>query len=381
VVASNLTANNNGPTSSAVGEQSHNGVTIANDFNPAKSMNVTLLGINTFSGNYNTGLSVTSNGNIILTSLNANGNGDSGAGNLDPFGDGVFVDNSNATAIKTVTLNGANMFNGNLELGLDIRSRGAIIVNKITANSNGEWGTYLYNQDGTSAAPVTIIGYGNFNNNLNNGTLTTGDEAGLAVFSNGAITLNNVIALSNANVGVYLDNERYTRGGPTDTAAPVNVTLNGNNTFNDNGLQGLMVFSDGLITLTNITANNNQSGAGVYADNQTRAKAGTANVRSIILKGWGTFTNNTGGEGLMILASGSISLTRVTANNNAGAGVIVDSANSSILFTCGSLNLNGDAGYILSGTVVTLKGVYSFGNGAANSVTGTQVFTRSCPLP
>ncbi|MGB8984750.1 MAG: hypothetical protein WCC12_22985, partial [Anaerolineales bacterium] len=137
--------------------------------------------------------------------------------------------------------------------------------------------------------------------------------------------------------------------------------------------------------LSNITASEND-GVGAYLNNVFYEKA--LNPRNIILKGWGTFVNN-GLNGLEFYASGSVTLSRITADGNQSVGPgtgngVVGEAGTSITFTCGSLNLNDVAGYDLTaGTFIVLKGVFTYGNGTANSATyGTTIsITRSCPLP
>jgi hypothetical protein len=383
VLTTNLTAEYNGPTSSALGDQFYTGVTISNATDPLKIMNVTLNGVNTFNWNWNSGLEIFSYGTVLLNNITASNNGDNGVGNAAPYGNGVLVNNAlGSTLIKTVTLNGLNFFNGNLNTGLEIHSNGAIMLSKPTANDNIGNGAVLDNQQGLSAASVTILGYGVFNGNLVTGPA---DIGGLAIFSNGNITLNNITANDNTGgIGAYVDNVRFTSGGGTDSALPVNVTLNGTNLFNGNGWHGLEVWSDGAITLSNITANDN-TGVGAYLNNTTNMK--TLNLRNIILKGWGTFVNN-GLNGLEFYASGSVTLSRITADGNQAAGLgtgngVVGVAGTSITFTCGSLNLNQADGYHLTaGTFVVLKGVFTYGNADNYIDPGTPTtITRSCPLP
>jgi len=384
VLTNNLTANYNGAMRTSAADIYNRGVTINNSSNSQKLMNVTLLGVNQFNNNWNTGLQIWSNGIVLLNNLTANDNGTpyDAVNNPSAMGDGVAVNNAVSSQIKPVTLTGVNVFNGNLNNGLEIVSHGVILVSKPTANDNVGSGAYLDNQWGVAAAPITITGYGIFNANQNmyyDPIDNPNDLGGLVVFSNGNITLNNLTANDNAMGGAYLANNNW-----TPAAAPVNVTLNGVNQFNGNmASDGLTIFSDGMITLSNITASYN-GGDGAYLDNFSDMKTG--NPRSIIVKGWGTFVNN-GLNGLEFYASGSVTLSRVTANGNqnlvpgTGNGVVGE-AGTSITFTCGSLNLNVASGYDLTaGTFIVLKGVFTYSNGTGNVYNVPPTITRSCPLP
>jgi hypothetical protein len=326
-------------------------------------MSVTLLGVNTFNDNWNTGLGIYSFGAITLNNITANGNGApyEVSDNPTPEGYGVDVDNSDASAAKAVTLNGINTFNGNFNDGLAVSSKGAIVVNKVTANGNGEFGANLDNQFGTFSTPVTILGYGIFNGN---------DDGGLQIFSNGVVTTNSLTANFNTGHGVYIGN--IFNALPTSA---VNVTMNGVNAFNDNTTgSGLIVSSDGIITLNNITANGNDD-YGAYLDNATN---GT--LKNIVLNGNNSFVDNSS-SGLFFTASGAVTMTRVTASSNGDDG-INGTAVGNITLTCGSLILNDESGYdLISSGLITLKGVFTFNNILSPVYSGTPLITRICPLP
>jgi putative surface-exposed virulence protein len=343
---------------------SHSGVVLFNDYNESTPFNITITGVNIFNGNGWNGLRIDTYGAVLLNNITANENG-----TTDEHA-GVLVENHLGTLSRPVTLNGVNTFNDNYGTGLLISSLGAIKVSKVTANNNGLDGAVLDNQFGMFTAPITLLGYGVFNQN---------GENGLIVYSNGAVTASNVTASLNTLYGAFIDN--YHDLLPTSA---VNVTILGANTFNGNALgSGLMVYSDGQITLNNITANANGE-YGAYLDNATYAGV----VRNILLNGTNNFIGNTEG-GLFFNASGSVFLTRVTAalNNDSTVGAplsagIFGTAGGNITLTCGNLFLNEGSGYFLSsGGVITLKGVFSYGNGDADSASGTPLITRTCPLP
>lgn len=354
ITLANLTVNNN----------TQSGADIDNKFNNLKPANVTLTGINQFSGNGGDGLKVGSFGAVVLNNITANDNGDPGVAN------GVYINNALSLKPMGVTLNGINIFNDNFGIGLEIDSLGAIVVNKLTANRNDESGASLNNQLNAATAPITLLGYAILNDN--------GDD-GLSAFSNGAITLNNITAISNAGYGTLVNNNYNLL-----STSAVNVVLNGVNTFDENTLDGLRVISDGLITLNNVTANDN-GGYGAYLDNFSAGNL----LKNILVNGSNNFVSNSS-SGLYFNTSGTFTITRITADgNNDGVGGapqsdgIEGTAVGNITLTCGSLTNNEGDGYNLSSTsgIITLKGIFTYGNLLGNNSNIAPVITRTCPLP
>ncbi|MBL8092313.1 MAG: hypothetical protein JNJ43_18415, partial [Anaerolineales bacterium] len=104
-----------------------NGAQLQNNFG-SSTAGITLTGTNTFTGNSNTNLSIYSFGIITLNNINAS-NSDNNLGAL--------IDNSLAATPKAITLTGTNSFSGNWFSGLNLSSKGAITVNNVTASNNG----------------------------------------------------------------------------------------------------------------------------------------------------------------------------------------------------------------------------------------------------
>src|SRR5262249_47035752 len=128
---------------------------------------------------------------------------------------------------------------------------------------------------------------------------------GLNITATGTIVTNNVTADTNGNAGsgfgAYFTNLSSTSAG---------ITVSGNNFFNNNHAYGLVVYSKGMITLNNITADGSQNFGGLYADNSSgRAQKG------IILKGTNEMSWNSN-DVLQVSSAGTITLKNVTANNN-----------------------------------------------------------------
>lgn len=352
-------------TSSYTSSGSSYGLFISNTANTATPANVTITGTNIFNNNAAKGLFIATYGVVTLNNLTANSNGSGG----------VQVINNTGTLAKSVTLNGNNTFSFNSGTGLNINSLGAIKINNIVASYNGgasSSGAELINNGAIENQPITITGFGVFNNN---------GYFGLNAVSNGNVTLTNIDANYNVDTGTNIGTEN--NATPTSFA---NVTITGFNTFNNNiGGNGLRIYADGNIAVSNITANNNAL-IGAYLNNDDYANSGASGIRTVTVSGVNMFNEND--FGLSIYSNGTVSLTRITANlNSDGTGdgvglyVLTDGA---INLTCGSMNGNTDYGYDLIagvGKVVTIKGVFSYNNSLGDVALPTAVVTRACPLP
>jgi hypothetical protein len=275
--------------------------------------NNTGTGIVSVSGTFNQnggsgGLIVSSAGTITLNSVTASSSTNSV---------GASLDNTTGTA-KAVTLNGTNEFSNNRQNGLSIDTGGAVTINNLSANYNGLLalsgsGLNLNNTYGTAISGITMNGTNIFVGNYTNG---------LTIYSDGAVKLNNVTANSNGHGwGATVDN--------TSSATPQSVMLTGSNFFKFNRDGGLIVYSDGLISVSNITANNNgpSTVSGAYLDN-----ASSGNTAGITVTGVNIFNNNAW-YGLNIHSRGPISVSSVTANNNglvalSGSGVLLNNQNA-----------------------------------------------------
>lgn len=353
VTLSNVTANFN----------NKKGVEIYNNADPLKPTNVTVSGTNYFNNNGETGLSINSYGTVTISNITASDNGNPDAAN------GVRIDNATGTTTaKSVVVSGTNYFEGNHGTGLYIYSKGGVSIYKVTANNNnnGGDGVYIENAVTSGSQPVTVYTYGVFLNN---------EGSGLEILSSGKVTITTITANDNAVHGVDI-NTHY----DLNTTTAVDVIVSGVNYFTNNLSNGLQIFNDGAITVSNIFANANGND-GAYLDNLTFAGS---SVKAIAVNGVNNFSSNTG-NGLHFLASGAVTLTRVTADNNGddglntGSGIFGTTNNKAITFTCGSVNGNEELGLkFVNATVITLKGVYL---GQANSFSVPPVVTRACTLP
>jgi len=147
--------------------------------------------------------------------------------------------------------------------------------------------------------------------------------------------------------------------------------------FHDNVNTGLLVSSNGAISAVNLSARGNVTDHGVYLYN-------ASGIAGITLTGINVFTGN-GGSGLHLYSNGAVSLTQVTADENAQSGVYADFAGS-LKITCGSFTNNGTFGlYVSSPVAPYLVGVFASGNnpGSGNLIwAGHGAITsdvRACP--
>jgi len=266
-------------------------------------------------GNNDDGLYIDARGSVTLLNVTAYENGD----------EGVEIDNRDSTNRAPVQLLGTNVFTniatgtGNNGYGLYIRSDGAITLNNITADdSTSSGGAYIDNDESgaNSSSTVTITGTNSFSDNGN------GDgDYGLQIISRGQVTLENIIANDNPETGVYIDNR------PSNSNAA--VTMNGVNNISNNADDGLIIYSDGTITLNEITANGNGIGS---ADNGAQLDNDSGNSDVIITGFHNSFSNNAG-PGLDIVTDGNIEVffATISGNNTASGsqdGAVFNSSNT-----------------------------------------------------
>jgi hypothetical protein len=290
------------------------------------------------------GLKVDSLGTITLTNVTANDN-------YGASGWGARLDNSSAGSAKNITLTNVE-FSNNLYYGATVRSTGLVTIKDATASDNGgslvsgNDGMIIDNTFGTAVVGVTFTGTNIFLDNEDNG---------VSISSDGAVKLNNVIANSNGGLGAAINNTT------ASTAQP--VTLTGSSQFVYNGMTGLEISSDGLVTLNNITANSNQTGSGVFINNTTGATAG------VTITGTNYFSDNDF-YGLEVYSNGNISVNSLTANGNNNVGVYLNnsydltSPYATVKMT-GTNTLIGNAShglFILTNGAITLNSVTSNGS-------------------
>ena len=195
-------------------------------------------------GNGENGYEIVTKGPVTVTNFDVHDNGLLGGS----------VDNSGAATAAAVTVNVLgtseyyNDYLSNGTGGLEIRSRGVVTVSKVMVNDNGGSGLYINNlPPGTAAGVAVTVSDATFERNGAFG------EAGLKISSKGAITLMNILANDNGGVGALLDNKLA--GGTAGVT--INAGSGKGNEFQGNKLGGLIVHSNGAVTITNIYSANN----------------------------------------------------------------------------------------------------------------------------
>lgn len=188
--------------------------------------------VNRVYNNTDRGMEIFSNGIVLVSKVNVEEN-DKG---------GLLIKNETASLPKPVSVTSSTFKrNSNMFSGLEVKTKGAITLNMVTASNSWMYGANLDNTAWTTSAFPVSVTKSSFNDNL--GT-------GLYVKATGPITLNSVSALKNNNPGVELDNSN----------SPVNspITLIGTNNFSENTGSGLWIKSLGAVSISGVAAAHNQ---------------------------------------------------------------------------------------------------------------------------
>ncbi len=183
------------------------------------------------------GIVVYSKGSINVNNITANGN---------IIGGITLRNTSDTTGTKNVIVTRSTA-NSNGDLGLAIRSYGTITLNQITAVDNTTVGVSLDNTFGAFTTPkgISVLGsYGTSNINENGMT-------GLDIRTKGIVVISKLNANENTGDGIVIDN--YQGGLGTGTISLTYVTANSNLidgidiwTNNAVALSNLKVFSNGF---------------------------------------------------------------------------------------------------------------------------------------
>jgi len=239
-------------------------------------------------GNLGAGIYVTTAGNISLSLVEASHNGGMGAWFIGPT----------LGVNKTATIS-ASTFSENANGGLQVSTTGNITLTNVTASLNGNPvssnGISVYNTAGTGNITLT--------NNIAVNTISGNWGTGLDARSNGTITISGVVAYHNHGLGIYLVNDSSSSGAGV-TITNVNIA--------DSYVDGLDVYSKGAITLTSGVFDQNGFDSGSGRGANLGNFSGTNKTVSVSKS---SFTSNYG-NGLLIMASGNITLNGVTSRDN-----------------------------------------------------------------
>ncbi len=295
-------------------------------------------------------------GPVTVTNLDSHDNGLLGG-----YIDNSFVPTTALPAVMVNVLAPAGFVNGywnNGTGGLQVLSRGAVTISKISVTDNRGAGLDINNiPPGLVAGAAVTITDANINHNRNGhwddileewvDDDSNNDEDGLRILSKGLITLSNVSSNNNDGYGATLTNTAGTAG------VTINATTGKGNEFQWNSLDGLRVLTNGAVALTNVYSSNNLyddgvnpilGGYGLYIDNHT----GTAAVTIKQVGSWcgnnfctegNNFSNNLN-DGLSISSRGVVTVAFFQARGNRGTGIYIDASGGA-----GAVTVNGTQNY------------------------------------
>jgi hypothetical protein len=266
--------------------------------------------------------------------------------------------------VDTSSFGDSSGTNGNGSYGLEAYSNGAITLTDVTADGNYNDGAYLqegncyYNSSsciGTGMINVSGDFSGNGTGEDTSGTYGYGVEA----YTNGSITLSGVTAENNWYDGAYLQNNYSGATG----------TINVGGDFSGNGLSfdllygnGVEAYSNNDIILSDVTANDNYDD-GALVDNTLGA--GNIIVTNSIF-GDSSWIDGNGSYGLEAFSSGNIMLNNIIADWSGYSGTNLRNINGSgnIGVNNSSFNLNSlDGADLFSFSTMTLNNVIANDNG------------------
>lgn len=282
------------------------------------------------------GAIIEAKGNITLINFIAEGNDRPG----------ITLDNSNGLGNVTITSTLPNIVNqvyDNTYQGIIIYSNGSVSVSKVYVEKNEMGGLFIHNETASLPKPVSVTS-SNFSGNK---------DDGLFISSKGAITINMVTAEWNEGIGTGLENNYQ-----TVTALPITVTKSN---FNHNSEDGLQVHASGNIVLNTVTAIDNYD-FGAHVLNYYAPGTGSVSViGKNILSSNGLF-------GLHVESNGLVSITGTDASFNEQFGILIDTEKAVTLSNTMALNNDWEGVAIVTMANVTISNLASFSNGRLSPV-------------
>ena len=274
----------------------------------------------TATGNNGYGVDISASGAITWTRGGANGNGQSV---LDTGG--ASLANISSCVTRYVVLRDVT-FNNNLNgTGLIVLSKGSVTITNLAADDNAKGGVLINNTYGlNSKVTITRSLASGFNTIERNKTVGT---PGLSIYSKGAVFINRLSAsFTEDGHGAYIDNCHYNGAlsyCEVPVLAPVTVL---NSVFNVNdpygAYSGIVVTASGAVTLTAVTASyNGHLGAVIQNSNASPPTILSYNRPVRVTKG--IFQRNNGSDGLSIQSDRAVYLNSITSSYNSRHGVMV----------------------------------------------------------
>lgn len=358
-------------TNAEVGNNSGNGAVLDNT-GSTTGAGVTITGRpqgdwNWFGNNGSIGLKVLSTGAVTISRISVSDN------QLN----GLIVDNTAGTTAKNVSLSSVEISRnwhaaGADRYGLRVYSKGVISLTDSWVSQNGdsnedigiEYNAYLVNNTSPTFAGVNLTNVHSFD--------AFGNESyaggGLSILSAGAVTVKNIEAYSNSGIGVKIDNaEAGATGGVTFSHTGTFTSWIGNN-----GDDGLVVDSYGVIAISYLSAGDNNRNAG--SNNAVLSNRLDDSIARLISVSNCQFSNASG-SGLVIYGDAAATLTNVAANNNQSGGISIRNdyyGDYAVTLTGiqAYINGSGDGLNVRTSGAVVAKDLKTGLNGASGSVFG-----------
>lgn len=274
---------------------------------------------------------------------------------------GIYINNTYGSGDVTIQGSSINPYpwvSENTGNGIDVNSKGNIKLLKTSLYRNQYNGATLVNSNAASAKAVTAGSL----DILNSG------QAGLHIYSIGAVTMSSINSSENAYSGIDVHNCILSSGKCIGSGA---VSLTGTNHVNFNGDSGIYIYTIGMVTLNNIEAVGNFQ-AGLYITGPLNTElAVIPSGGGVTLNYTNNFRNSIGGSkhysGVYIRTYGPVSLKNLEVYDNDWMGIDIRNqfaaTNQPVTLTDVSVWNNGNIGInILSKGTVTLNGVSSTSN-------------------
>lgn len=284
-----------------------------------------------FSGNGTYGLRIFSSGSITLKNINAVAN---------QYGANL---NNLTSEGKTVSISNADFSRSTSGNGLAVYSKGAITLSDVISNGNTSGAGANIQNDNAARAQNIKITRSQFSDNKAN--------YGISISSLGTINITGIQANGNYSYGAAIDNCLYDGGIPGCRGiGSIKITGTGNE-FNLNGGSGVLMYSRAIISLSNITANENEENGLVIWNNYENA---TGNINLASTKGETNSFSFNESFGISINSKGNITLSKFNADNNSGNGVYLSNqdapAGKKVSLSYATINNNQSNGLIIYST-------------------------------
>jgi hypothetical protein len=223
-------------------------------------------------GNSHDGIGIEAGGAISLTNIYTGGNGwRDEFGNPDTDGNGIALTSTNALGTAPITITNVTS-NHNTLNGVYIDTLGAVTVNTLKVENNTNYGLFLDQTDAPDSLKAIT---------LNLVTASNNGMDGIKVNAKGGITANTFVAHFNrSGSGVVLDN---TSG--TGSVTLLNTLGNKLNITVANSSSGVAIYSNGAVTINQLESlSNGVDGLDVDNSTSTALVKPAVNLSNIITR-------------------------------------------------------------------------------------------------